>query len=108
MKNLETNYTENVLPQNSEWIVESYTQIAKKRVHETLWQKVSNDLTELFWIEKVKIIQNTKKETKEISNKNELNEIELQLAKIFWKVNQMKKLIKRPLSLAYVMQNYEE
>jgi hypothetical protein len=72
-----------------------------------LTQKISTELADIFWID------STKDDVHKILNsieqeKKEINSNELQLAKIFWKYEEMMALNNQSFTVASVMKDYEE
>ena len=64
---------------------DSIINTTKESVLNTLESKATKELAEIFWLNKNEIIKLTQFETAELSDKNEVNKTEAQLAKMFWK-----------------------
>lgn len=74
--------------------------------------KITEELAELFWVNKEKVIALTQKENNELSNQSEVNKQEAQLAKMFGKYPEMIALnnnneTKRPISINSVMDEFD-
>ncbi len=80
--------------------VKNSTEQYKNEISKVLSQNATEQLSDIFWL--------TKEQTEKLSNENEVNTMEAQLAKIMWKYNEMLELEQKPFSLASVMDDYEE
>lgn len=78
--------------------------------------EITQKLADLFWVNKEKINKITSVETKELADMQEVNNVDLQLAKMFGKEKEMLNLNKasvekqerQPLSVASVLADFEE
>ena len=84
----------------------------KDAIKNTIAKEATEELAKIFWLNKEQIIKLTSNEVNEISNWNEVNKNEAQLAKMFWKYNELMKLenkqIDKPISIASVMKAYDD
>jgi hypothetical protein len=64
----------------------------KEKIANALNNDATRELAEIFWLNKEQINKLTKKETNELSDSNEVNKEEAQLAKILWKYDEIMKL----------------
>ncbi len=123
MKNLENSYRD-IDKVHDNNIIDVHKNHTVNRVNQTLWENVSNNLAELFWLSKEHLAKLTKNKTEEISDENEINIMEAQLAIMFWKYdkivwlnktnenkrynqNDIKINKKEPLSMASVLSHYD-
>lgn len=105
METIKTNYES--VNTNTE-SVKNITNEYKNKVNDTLNTKVTEELAELFWLNKEQINKLTQFETTQLADSNEVNNVEAQLAKMFWKYDDMMELNKRPISLASAMEEMEK
>ena len=84
------------------------TEQYKNSVSNTLNYNATKELVEIFWLNKEQISKLTNNKTERLSNENEVNSMEAQLAKMFWKYDEIIELPNQPISLASVMHEYDE
>ncbi|MCD5385316.1 hypothetical protein LRZ95_01465 [Candidatus Gracilibacteria bacterium] len=84
------------------------TEQYKNSVSNTLNYNATKELVEIFGLNKEQISKLTNNETERLSNENEVNSMEAQLAKMFGKYDEMIELSNQPISLASVMHEYDE
>jgi len=80
----------------------------KNKVENTLSNDATRELAEIFWLNKEQITKLTWIETAELADESEVNKTEAQLAKMFWKYEEIMQLSSKPISVAAVMNEFDE
>jgi len=88
--------------------VQKQSEQFKNKIENTLNNDTTRQLAEIFNLNKEQIVRLTSNETNELANSNEVNNIEFQLAKVFWKYQEMITLNNNPFTVESVMKNYED
>ena len=106
METRNTNY-ESVKEADQSKVQEQSEQF-KNKIENTLNNDATRQLAEIFNLNKEQIAKLTNEETNELADSNEVNKVESQLAKVFWKYDEMMALNNNSFTVASVMKDYEE
>jgi len=109
METRNTNY-ESVKEADQSKVQEQSEQF-KNKIENTLNSEKEKILEYIFGLneeQKQKINKYTEKEIIKLSDSNEVNKVESQLAKVFWKYDEMMALNNNSFTVASVMKDYEE
>jgi len=88
--------------------VQEQSEQFKNKIENTLNNDATRQLAEIFNLNKEQIAKLTNEETNELADSNEVNKVESQLAKVFWKYDEMMALNNNSFTVASVMKDYEE